>query len=119
LVRSARVSRLEVSSPEFGSVTAKHILSSPEMMRGRWCSRWASVPNFTIGMGPKMLRWMALAPEKPAPDCATVCMTMDASVRPRPAPPTLSGMATPSQPPSAMAATKASGKLPVSSVSRQ
>ncbi len=100
-------------------MTAKHILSSPAMMRGKSVRRWASEPNFTSGIGPKMLRWIADAPEKPAPDCATVCITMAASVRPRPAPPTLSGMATPSQPPSAMSRTKASGKTPVSSVFSQ
>ena len=72
-------------------------------MRGSQASRCASVPNFTIGMGPKMFRCTALAPEKPAPLSATVRITMAASVRPSPAPPTLSGMAAPSQPPSAMA----------------
>ncbi len=108
-----------MSRPELGSVTAKHILSSPEIRRGRCFWRCSSVPNFTIGMGPKMFRWMALAPEKPAPDWATACIMIAASVRPRPAPPTLSGMATPSQPPCAMAATNSSGKIPVSSVRRQ
>ena len=98
-----------------GSVTPKHILSSPEISLGRAFWRWASVPNFTSGMGPKMFRWIAEAPEKPAPDSATACIITAASVRPRPAPPPLCGMAMPSQPPAAMSATKASGKAPLSS----
>ena len=76
-----------MSSPELGSVTAKHILSSPEIRGGSQASHCSREPNFTTGMGPKMLRWIALAPEKPAPLCATSRMTMAASVRPRPAPP--------------------------------
>ena len=32
-------------------------------------------------------RWTAEAPENPAPDCATACMTIAASVMPSPAPP--------------------------------
>ena len=117
--RSARVVRLAVSRPESGSVTAKHIRSRPSISRGIALAFWASEPNFTIGMGPKMFRCTALAPEKPAPDSATACMTRAASVSPRPAPPRASGMAAPSQPPEAMADTKASGKSPVSSTWRQ
>ena len=56
-----------------------------------------------------MLRWMAEAPDMQAPDSATACIRRVASVMPRPAPPYSSGMAMPSQLPSAMAAKKASG----------
>ena len=119
MVRTARVDRLVVSSPASGSVTPKHILSWPEIRRGISFCFCASVPNRASGMGPKMFRCSALAPEKPAPLSATACMAMAASVRPRPEPPNSTGMAAPSQPASAMAVTKASGKSPVSSVRRQ
>ena len=46
-------------------------------------------------------------------------MTIAASVTPRPEPPSSTGIAAPSQPASAMAATNSSGKRPVSSVLRQ
>ena len=108
-----------MSRPASGSVTAKHVRSSPAMILGMAFFRCSSVPNFTTGIRPKMFRCMALAPEKPAPLSATACMTIAASVRPRPEPPRSVGMATPSQPASAMAATKASGNSPLSSVRRQ
>ena len=47
-------------------------------------------------------RAMADAPCRAAPDSATVCIRIAASVMPRPAPPYSSGMAMPSQPASAM-----------------
>ena len=47
------------------------------------------------------------------PDLATACIRIAASVMPRPAPPDASGIAMPSQLPSAMAAKKASGKVAV------
>jgi hypothetical protein len=108
-----------VSRPESGSVIPMQILSSPEINRGIARFLSSSLPNLTIGIGPKMFRCMALAPEKPAPDCATACMTRAASVSPSPAPPSSVGMAVPSHPPFAIAATKASGNSPVSSVRRQ
>ena len=118
-MRVACVVRLAVSRPASGSVTPKHILSWLAISRGislRFCS---AVPNFTKGIGPKMFRWSALAPVNPAPLSATACMAMAASVTPRPEPPSSTGMAAPSHPASAMAATKVSGNSPVSSVRRQ
>ena len=53
------------------------------------------------------------------PNSATACIRIAASVMPRPAPPYSSGMAMPSQLPSAMAAKKASGKVAVRSRSSQ
>ena len=50
-----------------------------------------------------MLMWIADAPLMQAPDSATACIMMAASVMPRPAPPYSSGIAMPSQLPSAMA----------------
>ena len=59
-----------------------------------------------------MFMCTAEAPLKPAPDCATACMTMAASVMPSPLPPYSSGIATPSQPPSAIARWNSCGKPP-------
>ena len=73
------------------------------MMSGRMRFFCSSVPNFTTGLGPKMLRWMAEAPCRAAPDSATVCIRIAASVMPRPESPYSSGMAMPSHPASAMA----------------
>ena len=55
------------------------------------------------GSIPKIDRWMAEQPFIAAPDAATSSSTIDASVMPRPPPPYCSGMAMPTQPPSAMA----------------
>ena len=52
---------------------------------------------------PKIDRWMAEQPFIAAPDAATSSSTIDASVMPRPPPPYSSGMAMPTQPPSAIA----------------
>ncbi len=46
---------------------------------------------------------MAEAPDIAAPDSATACIMIAASVMPRPAPPYASGIAIPSQPASAIA----------------
>ena len=91
----------------------------PAMIGGSMRRFCASVPNTTTGLRPKMLRWMADAPDMQAPDSATACIRIAASVMPRPAPPYASGMAMPSQLPSAMAAKKASGKVAVRSRSSQ
>jgi hypothetical protein len=103
-LRSARVSSAVVLSPALGSVTAKQPLTLPWMMPGSMRFFCSSLPKTTIGLGPKMLRWIAEAPLKAAPDSATVCISSAASVMPSPAPPYSSGMAIPSQPASAMAA---------------
>jgi hypothetical protein len=81
------VSSAVVFSPASGSVTAKQPLTLPAMMSGRMRFFCSSVPNTTIGLGPKMLRWMAEAPCRAAPDSATVCISSAASVMPRPEPP--------------------------------
>ena len=75
----------------------------------RFCS---SLPNTTTGCSPKMFMCTAEAPLNPAPDCATACMTMAASVMPRPLPPYSSGIATPSQPASAIARWNSCGNAP-------
>jgi hypothetical protein len=89
------------------------------MILGRNSCFCSDVPNFSIGLAPKMLRWIEEQPVKPAPERATACIMIEASIRPRPEPPTSSGMAMPSQPPSAMALVNSSGQFPVSSVLRQ
>ena len=103
LCRSARVLSLVVSSPVFGSVTAKHIFSAPDSTGGIIRCFCSSVPNSSTGSRLKTGPWMVEAPVIPAPDSATACIMIAASVMPRPAPPTLSGMATPSQPAPAIA----------------
>ena len=55
------------------------------------------------GRSPKMFMWIAEAPLIPAPEAAMVRIMIAASVMPSPAPPYRSGVAMPSQPPSAMA----------------
>ena len=52
---------------------------------------------------PKIDRWMLLAPFMQAPDAATSSSTMAASVMPPPPPPYSAGIATPIQPPRAIA----------------
>ena len=42
------------------------------------------VPNTTTGLSPKMLMWIAEAPDIAAPDSATACIMIAASVMPRP-----------------------------------
>src|ERR1700741_5174952 len=73
--------------------------SWPAMRRGISFCFCSSVPNFASGIGPKMLRCSALAPEKPAPLSATACMAIAASVTPRPEPPSSTGMGGAPQPP--------------------
>ena len=106
-------------SPTFGSVTAKQALSRPAISGGsqrRFCS---SVPNTTAGCSPKMFMWIADAPESPAPVAEIVCIISAASVMPSPAPPCASGIAIPSQPASASARWKSSGKPPSRSLRSQ
>jgi len=62
-----------------------------------------------------MLMWIDEAAAMPPPWRTTSCMTVAASVTPRPAPPYSSGMVTPSQPSSAIARWNATGKRPSSS----
>jgi len=108
-----------VSSPTFGSVTAKHAFWAPAISGGSMRRFWSSVPNTATGLSPKMFMWIAEAPEKPAPDSATACIISAASVMPRPAPPNASGMAMPSQPARAIAAWNSVGNLPSSSRASQ
>ena len=73
-----------VSSPAFGSVTAKQARFSPRMSGGSMRAFCSSVPATTTGLRPKMLRCTADAPLKAAPDSAMACIITDASVMPRP-----------------------------------
>ena len=92
-----------VSVPASGSVTPKATCRSPAAAAGRYVRFMASLPCFTTGFSPKMVRCKALAPFIPAPLAATSPSTRAASVIPRPPPPYSSGMAIPSHPPSAKA----------------
>ncbi len=102
-----------------GSVTAKQILSWPFSTGGiiRCCC--SSVPNSATGCIENTGPWMLEAAVIPPPDSATACIMIAASVMPRPAPPTLSGIATPSQPASAMVLWNWCGKTPSRSRSSQ
>ncbi len=66
-----------------------------------------------------MLMWIAEQAAKVPAEEPTVCIITEASVTPRPAPPQSSGMAMPSQPPSAMARVNSTGKVWVRSFSDQ
>jgi hypothetical protein len=108
-----------VSSPALGSVTAKHIRSSPRRMGGiiRCCC--SPVPNSTTGWRLKTGPWMLDEAAIPPPDSATACIMIAASVMPRPAPPTASGIASPSHPAWAIDVWKSDGKTPLLSRSSQ
>ena len=108
-----------MSSPTFGSVTAKQALSLPAISGGSIRFFCSSLPNTTTGFSPKMFMCKAEAPDMPAPDSAMVCIISAASVTPRPAPPYSCGMQTPSQPASAKARWKSSGKPPSRSLASQ
>ena len=69
---------------------------------GRNASFSRSLPNLTTGFSPKIVRCSAEHPFMAAPLRATSRSTIAASAMPRPPPPYSSGMATPSQPPSAI-----------------
>jgi hypothetical protein len=101
--RSALVRMAVVSRPASGSVTPNATCSSPVATRGRYLRLSSSEPCRTTGCMPKIDRWMLLAPFMHAPDAATSSSTIEASVIPPPSPPNSAGMATPIQPPSAMA----------------
>ena len=66
-----------------------------------------------------MFMWIAEAPLIAAPDSATACIMIAASVIPSPAPPNASGMAMPSHLPFAIAAWNSCGKAPSRSCSSQ
>ena len=89
------------------------------MSGGRKRAFCSSVPNTTTGLSPKMFICSAEAPENAAPDSAMACIITAASAMPSPLPPYASGMAMPSQPPSAMARWKACGNAPSRSRSSQ
>jgi hypothetical protein len=100
----ARVLMRDVSVPASGSVTPNATWRSPAAARGRNVSFRRSLPNFTTGFRPNMVRCNADDPFIAAPDAATRLSTSAHSVMPRPPPPNSSGIATPSQPPAAIAA---------------
>ena len=91
-----------VSVPASGSVTPKATCRSPAAARGRKVRFSRSLPNFTTGFSPNMVRCSADEPFMAAPDAATRLSTRAASVMPRPPPPYSSGMAMPTQPALAM-----------------
>ena len=66
-----------------------------------------------------MFMWIAEAPDIAAPDCATACIMIAASVMPRPEPPYSSGMQMPSQPSAASACSNSCGKMPSRSCASQ
>ena len=76
-----------MSSPASGSVTAKQVFSLPAINGGRKRCFCSSVPKTTTGCSPKMFMWIAEAPLNPAPDSATACIRIAASVMPSPLPP--------------------------------
>ena len=73
-----------MSLPASGSVTANAACISPLTTRGRWRRFISSLPCITIGVRPKIDRWIALAAFI-APAYATSRMTSAASVIPSPA----------------------------------
>ena len=93
-----------VSVPASGSVTPNATCRSPVATSGRYFWRISSLPCLTTAFMPKIDRCTPLQPFIAAPDAAISSRMIDASVMPRPAPPYASGMATPIQPPSAIAA---------------
>ena len=101
-----------MSSPAVGSVTPKQVRTRPPISSGSHRARCSSEPNTTIGCGPKMLMCIddaaAIAPD----EFATVCISTAASLTPSPAPPYASGIAIPSQPPSAIAEANSTGNAP-------
>jgi hypothetical protein len=92
-----------VSVPASGSVTPNATCSVPSATPGRYFWRMASEPCFTTAFMPKTDVCSAEHPFMAAPEAATSSSTIDASVMPRPPPPYASGMAMPTQPPSAIA----------------
>lgn len=100
---------LVVSSPVLGSVTAKHIFSASDSTGGIMRCFCSSVPNRLIGSRLNTGPWIVEAAVMPPPASATACIMIAASVMPRPAPPYASGIATPSQPASAIALWKLAG----------
>ena len=92
----------DVSVPESGSVTPKATWRSPDATLGRYFAFMSSEPYLTTGFMPKIDRCRALQPFMAAPEAATSSSTIDASVMPRSPPPYSSGMAMPTQPPSAI-----------------
>ncbi len=63
----------------------------------------ACVPNTTTGLSPKMFMCTADAPDIAAPDWATACIMIAASVIPSPDPPYSCGMHIPRNPSAASA----------------
>ncbi len=101
--RTARVRIEVVSVPASGSVTPNATCSSPVATRGRTSAASSGDPYRRTGSIPKIDRWTAEQPFIAAPDAAISSSMIDASVMPRPPPPYSSGMAMPTQPPSASA----------------
>ncbi len=101
--RTARVRIDVVSVPASGSVTPNATCSSPEATRVSTSLASSGDPWRRTGSIPKIDRWIAEQPFIAAPDAAISSSITDASVMPCPPPPNSSGMAMPTQPPSASA----------------
>lgn len=67
---TAMVFSFVVSNPAVGLVTAKQAFSSTAIRGPSIHARCLSVPNFTTGLSPTMLMWIAEAPLAPAADLA-------------------------------------------------
>ena len=79
---TARVVMRLVSVPASGSVTPKATWRSPLAARGRKASFSCSLPNFTTGFSPNIVRCRADEPFIAAPDAATRLSTSAASAMP-------------------------------------
>ena len=99
---SARVVMRPVSVPASGSVTPNATWRSPATARGRNSDFRRSLPNFTTGFNPNTVRCNAEQPFIAAPLRAISRIMIAASLIPMPPPPNSSGIASPSQPPSAI-----------------
>ena len=94
----------DVSVPASGSVTPNATCRSPATARGRNSDFRRSLPKCTTGFSPNTVRCNAEQPFIAAPDRAISRIITAASLMPWPPPPYSSGIATPSQPPSAILA---------------
>ena len=93
-----------------GHPEAADLLAGDE--RGKEARLLLPVPATTIGIGPKMLRWTAEAALIAPAESVTACIITAASASPSPLPPCSTGIAMPSQPPSATARRYSCGNAP-------
>jgi hypothetical protein len=101
--RLAKVVMRDVSTPQSGSVTPKHIISLPCASSGRYLRFISGDPWWITGLGGKTKYWYAEQALKLPGEAPISLRIVPASVIPRPMPPYSSGISRPSQPPSANA----------------